>query len=50
MSSLNQTLDSLLGSAAAAGDVPGVVAAATTADGTFYEGGFGERVQGAGVG
>ena len=49
MSSLNQTLDSLLGSAATAGDVPGVVAAATTADGTLYEAGFGERVQGAGV-
>ena len=49
MSSLNQTLDALLGNAASAGDVPGVVAAATTADETLYEAGFGERVQGAGV-
>ena len=49
MSSLNQTLDALLGNAASAGDVPGVVAAATTADETLYEAGFGERVQGSGV-
>ena len=49
MSSLNQTLDALLGNAASAGDVPGVVAAATTAGETLYEAGFGERVQGSGV-
>jgi len=38
--------DKLLKDAVSRGDVPGVVAAATDAKGTFYEGGFGKRVQG----
>ncbi len=43
---LKQTADQILGRAAAAGDVPGVVAAATDRDRTIYEGGFGKRVLG----
>jgi CubicO group peptidase (beta-lactamase class C family) len=39
-------VDSLLRTAAEAGDVPGVVATATTREGTIYEGGFGWRVLG----
>jgi CubicO group peptidase (beta-lactamase class C family) len=39
-------IDTLLGTAAQAGDVPGVVATATTREGTIYEGGFGWRVLG----
>jgi methyl acetate hydrolase len=38
--------DKLLTDAVAKGDVPGVVAVATDAKGTTYEGGFGERVLG----
>ncbi|MGI9412935.1 MAG: serine hydrolase domain-containing protein [Hyphomicrobiales bacterium] len=49
MSALGQTIDTMLQSAVSAGDVPGVVAAVTTADETLYEAGFGERVQGTGV-
>lgn len=37
-----QTADRVLADAAAAGAVPGVVAMATTADGTIYEGAFGK--------
>ena len=47
--SLKEQADALLGGAASSGDVPGVVAAATTPDGTIYESGFGERVIGSGV-
>ena len=47
--SLGERADLLLQNAASRGDVPGVVAAATTADETLYEGGFGERVTGSGV-
>src|SRR6516164_11399094 len=39
-------VDSLLRTAAEAGDVPGVVATATNREGTIYEGGFGSRVLG----
>jgi CubicO group peptidase (beta-lactamase class C family) len=39
-------VDSLLKEAASRGDVPGVVAVATDAKGTTYEGGFGKRVLG----
>jgi CubicO group peptidase (beta-lactamase class C family) len=46
--SLKQSIDSVLQSAVARGDVPGVVAAATNRDETVYEGGFGERVLGSG--
>ena len=45
---LKKSADALLGSAIAAGDVPGVVAAVTTRDATVYEGAFGERVLGEG--
>ncbi|OMI00044.1 1,4-butanediol diacrylate esterase [Bradyrhizobium brasilense] len=38
--------DGLLGDAVAKGDVPGVVACATNAGGTTYQGGFGKRVLG----
>lgn len=41
-------IDYLLERAVATGSVPGVVAMATDADGTLYEGAFGERVVGAG--
>ncbi len=47
--SLKQRVDALLGAAAAAGDVPGVVAMATTREGTLYEGAFGQRALGAGA-
>ncbi|HZB55545.1 MAG TPA: serine hydrolase, partial [Reyranella sp.] len=38
--------DQLLKDAVSKGDVPGVVATATDAKGTTYEGGFGKRVLG----
>src|SRR5215203_6226507 len=38
--------DKLLKDAVSKGDVPGVVATATDANGTTYEGGFGKRVLG----
>jgi CubicO group peptidase (beta-lactamase class C family) len=44
--SLKQDADSLLKKATDAGDVPGVVAMATSRDGTLYEGAFGKRVLG----
>jgi methyl acetate hydrolase len=47
--SLQSKADALLQQAVANGDVPGVVALATNRDGTVYEGGFGERVQGGGA-
>jgi methyl acetate hydrolase len=43
---MKQALDALLGGATKSGDVPGVVAAVTTRDGTIYEGAFGVRKQG----
>ena len=46
---LKDKADALLQGAASCGDVPGVVAAATTRDETIYEGGFGERVRGGGA-
>jgi len=46
--SLKDNADALLGRATQSGDVPGVVAMATTGDTTLYEGAFGQRVQGAG--
>ncbi len=46
---LKERSDALLQSAVSRGDVPGVAAAATDADGTIYQGGFGERVIGEGV-
>lgn len=45
---LKQRADRILGNAATARKVPGVVAMATTRDGTIYEGAFGERVLGGG--
>jgi CubicO group peptidase (beta-lactamase class C family) len=47
--SLQTKADALLRSAVASGDVPGVVALATTRNGPIYEGGFGERVLGGGA-
>ena len=47
--SLQTQADALLRQAVVNGDVPGVVALATDRDGTLYEGGFGERVQGGGA-
>ena len=47
--SLKQQADQLLSTAVTDGAVPGVVALATNAEGTYYEGGFGERIQGGGV-
>src|SRR5262245_632045 len=44
--SLEQRADALLSRAAFAGDVPGVVALATTAEKTIYQGAFGQRVLG----
>jgi CubicO group peptidase (beta-lactamase class C family) len=44
--SLERNADAVLRNATEAGDVPGVVAMATTRDGTIYEGGFGQRVLG----
>lgn len=41
-------IDALLGEAASAGAVPGVVAGVTDRDGNLYLGGFGERVLGSG--
>jgi CubicO group peptidase (beta-lactamase class C family) len=46
---LQTRADALLRQAVANGDVPGVVALASDRDGTLYEGGFGERVQGGGA-
>ena len=46
---LHDKANALLKAAVEAGDVPGVVAAVTDAEGTIYEGGFGERIQGGGV-
>ena len=46
---LQAKIDGVLGSAAEAGAVPGVVAAVTDADGLLYEGGFGERALGGGA-
>ncbi len=46
---LKDSADGILEAAVSRGDVPGVVAAATTAEGTVYEGGFGERAAGSGV-
>lgn len=43
---LQDSLNTLLGNAAANGDVPGVVAAVTDRDGIIYEGGFGDRALG----
>jgi len=47
--SLRDSADALLRGAVSRNDVPGVVAAATTARETIYENGFGERVAGGGV-
>lgn len=44
--SLQSSLDDILGSAAAQGSVPGVVAMVTDRDKNLYEGGFGQRVLG----
>lgn len=44
--SLKTKVDALLRTATEAGDVPGVVAAATDRNGLIYEGGFGSRVLG----
>jgi CubicO group peptidase (beta-lactamase class C family) len=46
---LKESADALLRGAVEKGEVPGVVALATTADGTIYEGGFGERALGSGA-
>ena len=46
---LKNNVDRMLKAAVSRGDVPGVVAAATTAEGTVYEGGFGERAVGSGT-
>ena len=46
---LQQSIDALLASAAANGDVPGVVAAVTSADATLYAGAAGVRAQGGSV-
>lgn len=43
-SDLNQSANDVLQSGVDRGDVPGVVAMATTAGGTIYEGGFGKRM------
>ena len=43
---LKDKVDSLLGKATDSGDVPGVVAMATSRDGTLYEGAFGRRILG----
>jgi len=43
---LKDTIDSLLRQSIDSGDVPGVAAMATDADGTIYEGAFGQRVLG----
>ena len=46
---LKDSVDGILEAAVSRGDVPGVAAAATTAEGTVYEGGFGERLAGSGA-
>ncbi len=46
---LKDSADGILTAAVSRGDVPGVVAGATTAEGTVYEGGFGERAAGGGT-
>jgi CubicO group peptidase (beta-lactamase class C family) len=46
--SMQSRIDAILKSAVEAGDVPGVVAMATTREGTIYEGAFGERLLGSG--
>ena len=46
---LKESTDALLSAAAANGDVPGVIAAVTTASGTIYEGAAGVRMQGQGT-
>ena len=46
---LKDSADGILKAAVSRGDVPGVVAGATTAEGTVYEGGFGERAVGGGT-
>ncbi len=46
---LQDKLDRILGPAAEAGAVPGVVAVVTDSDGLLYEGGFGERALGGGA-
>jgi CubicO group peptidase (beta-lactamase class C family) len=46
---LKDSADGILKAAVSRGDVPGVVAGATTAEGTVYEGGFGERAAGGGT-
>ena len=46
---LRDSVDAILRAAVSRGDVPGVVAAATAAEGTIYEGGFGERAVGSGA-
>ncbi|WP_416899808.1 MAG: serine hydrolase domain-containing protein [Minwuia sp.] len=43
MGGLKEAADALLGQAAGRGDIPGVVAIATGADGAFYSGAFGVR-------
>jgi len=45
---LKQSADALLAAAVGAGDLPGVVAAVTTREGTVYESAFGKRVLGQG--
>ncbi len=45
---MKDSLDRILGPAAEAGSVPGVVAVVTDGDGLLYEGGFGERALGGG--
>ncbi len=46
---LRDSVDGILEAAVSRGDVPGVVAGVTTAEGTVYEGGFGERAIGGGA-
>lgn len=48
-SRLKQSIDALLAAAVANGNVPGVIAAVTTATGTIYEGAAGVRTQGQGA-
>lgn len=47
--SLKDDADAVLRRAADAGDVPGVIATATSRDRTIYEGAFGQRALGANV-
>lgn len=46
---LAQTADQVLSGATVSGDIPGVVAMATTADGTIYEGAFGTASRASGI-